>query len=203
MNSASWTLVLEHQHKSFFPAQHLYQKLEKGVQNITFIQISDCFNVDCVGSKSHGQPGSNRIERNHPQDSNHIFLHLWHVPVGQVQIHQSERQDNGPQHHDAGRSKGCRIQSSIAQSMISNNWHDKQHDQQGRVGQVVAGASHHFARPNSRFRGQKGSTRGSFPHTTTTTPQWWHGCGDDYSWFICWRLKQQSVPARPRAPIVQ
>ena len=118
------------------------QKLNKIVQeagnHVGFVELAGGIDVDTSGIETKAQPRLDRVERNHPEDPDDVLLHIWHVPVCQVKVDQSHRQNDSAYHHHLGRVKRGIVDPSLVCGLDNNDWNDDEHGRQCDVPEQMA-----------------------------------------------------------------
>ena len=105
------------------------QVIDKGGNDIGFVQISEWINVDAGMMVPQTEPTLDRIDWDHPQNADHVFLHFGHVPMGEVQIDLSETKNDSPTRHDTGRIPCGQIDFAIGQGSVQYKRNHCQHGQ--------------------------------------------------------------------------
>jgi hypothetical protein len=102
-------LVLEHQDQGVLAAQDLNQKLQKTIEYVRFVPISQGFDVNGVILVAEAQPRFDGINGDHPEYANHVTLDVGLVVMHQMHDDAVNRNGKSQQDKGAGAEPGDQV----------------------------------------------------------------------------------------------
>mmetsp|Transcript_15220 Transcript_15220/g.42913 ORF Transcript_15220/g.42913 Transcript_15220/m.42913 type:complete len:279 (+) Transcript_15220:563-1399(+) len=91
-------------------AQQLDEVVDETRNHVGLVQIPNRVDVNSCAPESQAEPALDGVERHHPKDADDVLLDVGHVPVREVQVHQSNGEDDRAEHHHSGRFECCEIE---------------------------------------------------------------------------------------------